>query len=251
MGWSWIWGTCLVNLTGYFELFAQVDAAQDEPVTNTIQIATSSANDEGFEGEKISTWTGTVQANETDVYVNKSAWTWNPVPGYDFVYAVNACNNGSTDSATVLLTDTLPLSTTLVTWWGQYGGWSEKSSSEHQLVVSRPSLGAWQCTEVYIKVTLDSAAWQDMELVNLATIGSNNDIDTNNNQSEIYHNVGSARSTDAIDLSLRKDWQSGRIVPGGELVYHVSYRNEGNTPANGVKITSTLPSNCDFRRFLV
>ena len=178
--------------------------------------------------------------------VNKSAWTWNPVPGYDFVYAVNACNNGSTDSATVLLTDTLPLSTTLVTWWGQYGGWSEKSSSEHQLVVSRPSLGAWQCTEVYIKVTLDSAAWQDMELVNLATIGSNNDIDTNNNQSEIYHNVGSARSTDAIDLSLRKDWQSGRIVPGGELVYHVSYRNEGNTPANGVKITSTLPNNSTF-----
>ena len=54
--------------TGYFELFAQVDAAQDELVTNTIQIATSSANDEGFEGEKISTWTGTVQDNETDVY---------------------------------------------------------------------------------------------------------------------------------------------------------------------------------------
>ena len=80
------------------------------------------------------------------------------MPGHEFVYAVNVCNNGSTSSPEVYITDTLPLTVTLVNWWPQFPGWEEVSASDHQLVVKRPTMPGGQCGEVYINVLLSDQA---------------------------------------------------------------------------------------------
>jgi uncharacterized repeat protein (TIGR01451 family) len=150
-----------------------------------------------------------VAANDTHLNVGKGAWTWNPAPDTDFVYNVNVCNNGSTASSEVTLTDTLPLSTTLPasSWWGQDAGWEEVSSSDHLLVVRRPSLAAWSCSEVYLRVHLDAAAWPGMELVNSAAISADNDLETDDNETTLDHSVGvPLRTWHQPELALGLVW---------------------------------------------
>jgi uncharacterized repeat protein (TIGR01451 family) len=38
----------------------------------------------------------------------------------------------------------------------------------------------------------------------------------------------------------------GRLVPGGDLEYELSYKNNGNLPVDLVLIISTLPANTTF-----
>jgi uncharacterized repeat protein (TIGR01451 family) len=176
--------------------------------------------------------------------VGKGAWTWDPAPGQHFVYNVNVCNNGSTDSATVTLSDTLPLSTTLDTWWAQDAGWQEVASDAHSLVVSRPSLAAWSCGEVYLDVLLDAGAELGAPLLNTATIGAANDLELDDNEATIEHTVTSPYT----DLAVEQTWHWGALVPGGELRYGINFRNQGNLPAAGpVRITDTIPLSTTFQ----
>jgi uncharacterized repeat protein (TIGR01451 family) len=69
--------------------------------------------------------------NTSDLNIGKWAWTGDPAPGQDFVYDVSVCNNESASSSEVFITDTLPLSTTLVNWWGWETGWELVSEDPH------------------------------------------------------------------------------------------------------------------------
>lgn len=225
-----------------FYLFVQVTAAVGEWVTNTVHIDNGGAYDQDDPWEKDSQWSGQVVDNNTDLTLGKGAWTWDPVPGSQFVYNVSICNKGSTDSAEVVVTDTLPLSTTLVSWWGQQPGWVEESFSAHELVVSRLSFQGYACSEVYLRVELDAGAWQGMELHNVADVFTSYDSDLSDNHTEIWHNVGAPHA----NLSVHKEWNWGELTPGGEIRYNISYSNNGNLPAENVFITETLPASTTF-----
>lgn len=225
-----------------FQVFVAVTTPASNTITNSVQIETSTPYFQDDANSKQSQWSGHVVVNNTDVNVVKSAWTMDPVPSYDFVYNINVCNNGSTASSELTLTDTLPLSTTLVTWWGQNPGWTDVTSSGHKLVVSRPSIPGGWCGDVYVRVNLDASTLPGMTLANTAMIAASNDVNPGNNQATLTHNIGSPRH----NLSIDKDWILGRLVPGGDLVYELSYNNNGNLPVDNVFITSTLPANTSF-----
>jgi len=229
-----------------FLLYARINATETERVTNTVRIATSNPYNASDSSELMSEWSGEVIVNDTHLNIGKGAWTGNPAPGYDFVYSVNACNSGSTNSANIVITDSLPLSTTLVSWWGQHPGWTEVLSSTHKLVLSLPSLGGYQCSEAYILANLSSAAWGGMQITNIASLYSANDLEIDDNQASIDLMLGTPRDYMSQDLALNKEWYSGQLVPGGEMYYQFTYRNQGNIPADGVKITSTLPVSTAF-----
>jgi uncharacterized repeat protein (TIGR01451 family) len=234
-------GSVPANSFGAFLLYAQVTAGESERITNTARLATSNAYEEGDESELVAEWSGQVTGNATYLDIEKGSWSGNPVPGTAFVYALNACNSGSTHSTALVLTDTLPLSTTLMSWWGQYPGWTEVLSSSHQLVLSMPALAASQCNEAYIKVELSDQAWDGMPFTNTATISSSSDLNPGNNETDLVINAGNPRDYMGHDLSLTKEWYRGELVPGGEMYYEFTYRNQGNAPVSGVRITSTLP----------
>jgi uncharacterized repeat protein (TIGR01451 family) len=225
-----------------FYLFVHVTAAAGDWITNTVHIDNGTPYSQNNPGEKTGQWSGQVIDNDTYINIGKGAWTWDPTPGSQFVYNVNVCNNGSTASSEVIMTDTLPLSTTLVSWWGQHPGWEEVSSSAHELVVSRPSLPGYWCSEVYLRVELDTNAWIGMLLHNAAYVYASNDLSPDDNETHIWHNVGIPHA----NLSIYKEWNWGELVPGGEIRYNVNYRNDGNLPADNVSITETLPASTTF-----
>jgi uncharacterized repeat protein (TIGR01451 family) len=198
---------------------------------------------QGDEDRKYSWWLyDPIPELNVDLNVGKGAWTGDPVPGTDFVYNVNVCNNGSTSSDWVVLTDTLPLSTTLVDWWGQHMGWAEVSRSDHDLVVTRPTIQEKWCGEVYLLVHLDEAAWPGMQLHNVADVWTSNDWDLNNNHTESWLTVGQPHP----NLALSPNWVWGMQVPGGDFRYEFSYGNQGNVPLDDVLVTSTLPAGTIF-----
>ncbi|MFZ5808602.1 MAG: hypothetical protein ACOY16_04890 [Chloroflexota bacterium] len=227
-------------------LFAQIDASEGERITNTAQLVTENAYEEGDEGELVSSWSAEVAGLDSDFNIAKWAWTNEPVAGYDYVYEVNVCNNGSSNSKSVTVTDTLPLSSTVVSWWGQQPGWSEVSRSDHQVVLSRPSMGGGQCSQINLRAHLDENARQGDTLTNLAVVFSEGDANEDDNETMMEHSVGGPRMFTSENLSLRKGWRWGSYVPGGEINYDIEYQNQGNLPADNVSITSTLPEHTYF-----
>ncbi|MFZ6030261.1 MAG: hypothetical protein ACOYYS_21310 [Chloroflexota bacterium] len=227
----------------YFFLFAAVTASAGQNVALVTQIDNGSPYDQSDDpGAKRYRLVVPVNENDTELTIGKSTWTWDPVPGTEFVYDVQVCNNGSTASADMIVTDTLPLSTTLVAWWGQQAGWEEISSSAHELVVSRPSAVANQCYSVYVQVALDAGAEAGMQLHNTASVYARNDIILDNNFAELWHNVGLPHA----NLSVYKNWNWGSLTPGGQIRYNINYQNNGNLPASGVRLTDTLPVSTTF-----
>jgi uncharacterized repeat protein (TIGR01451 family) len=229
-----------------FDLFVHITAPASSTLTNIVEIDTSTVY-AGQDPENLrSTWSGHVEANTTDLNVGKWPWTGDPVPGSDYVYNVNTCNSGETGSSELVLTDTLPLSTTLVSWWGQEGGWQEVATGTHSLVLSRPTIpGSW-CSEVYFNVHLDPEALPGTPLTNTVEISAANDLTLENNWASATHSVGYYPHA---NLSVWKGWPAyGQFVPGGEIAFEFGYGNSGNIPVNGVLVTATLPENTSFQR---
>ena len=240
----WDLGTLPPHSYGQFDVFLSVSRSAGQFVTVTTQIATTTPYDQGDPGEKSSDQSWEIKANETYLNVGKGAWTGDPVAGGDFIYSVNTCNKGSTASSELTLTDTLPLSTTLQYWWPQNPGWTEVYSDAHTLVVSRPAIPGYRCEEVYLRVTLDPAAWPGMQLTNAAIISASNDLEDGDNTTSRDDWVGQPRP----NLWLNQQWGNGALTPGGLLHYRVDYGNSGNLPVGLYRITNTLPVSTTFVR---
>ncbi|MDD3948633.1 MAG: putative Ig domain-containing protein, partial [Anaerolineaceae bacterium] len=175
---------------------------------------------------------------------SKDTWTWNPVPGQEFVYSVNVCNNGPTGSTELILTDTLPDAVTFVDSWGGYAGWEEVSLVEQTLTLMYPSIPGWSCRDVYMQVSLSPDAQVNDELINTAVISADNDDpDEEDNQTWLSHNV----SEPYIDLSVDLNWHWGSLVPGGQYRYGIYFRNNGNMLVPGqIAVSTTLPTGTSF-----
>ncbi len=226
-----------------FQLYTQVMVPVSSTITNTVQIDTSTVYADWDANSKQRSWSAHVGPNDTHLNVGKQAWTGDPTPGGDLVWAVNTCNFGSTSSTAVTVTDTLPISTTLQYWWGQHPGWYELFSDPSNLRVQRPSISAGQCSEVYLMVHVDEDAPIGTNLVNTAEISASNDLETEDNftANEVWV------SPPHTNLEVHKNWNWGELVPGGEIRYNIEYRNSGNLPVvDTLYITETLPANTTY-----
>jgi uncharacterized repeat protein (TIGR01451 family) len=194
------------------------------------------------ENSKHFEWSAGVGVNNSELNIGKWPWTWDPVAGQDFIYSVNICNNGSTSSSEVYITDTLPVSVTLVNWWGQHPGWEEVSFTGDKLVVKHPTIPGYWCSEVYINLHLDEQAWEGMPLHNDAWVWSSSDTSSDNNYAWADSNVGHPR----YNLSLNNQWINGQLVPGGYLNFDFIISNYDNMPIPGTVLTTTLPQGMEF-----
>ena len=237
----WDLGTVDPESRGQFDLFVAVTAAESETVTNTAQIGSSSYS-QGDPWERQSWWSGHVVPNDTHLYVAKSAWTDDPAPGNDFIFAVNPCNFGGTASTQVTLTDQLPQTMELVYWWAQQPGWIEVTSDPRNLEVAIPTIPGGNCSEVYLRVNLTAEIEPGTPLTNTAWITANNDIESDDNQAFWEGNANEPH----INLGISKWWAGGQLVTGGELNYDVSYFNSGNLPVGPFWITDTFPTGTTF-----
>ncbi len=218
-----------------FDVFAQVTAPALETITSTARIA--GTPDGGNPDDNERSWSGQVLDNDTHVNLGKGAWTGDPTPGGQFVWEVNTCNNGSTGSSALVLTDTLPAHMALLNWWGQHAGWTEVSSDASELVVMRPSLPQGWCSQVYLRFLVDVDAPVGTNIENIAEVWAANDLESNDNQASNWVNINNPHT----NINVNKWWGGGSLVPGGTFRYHMQYQNNGNVPVDGVLITDTLP----------
>ncbi len=242
-------GTVEPDTHASFDVFVSVEEPAGSTITNTAEIVTSTPYNQSEPWEAYQAWSGQVSPNGTELNVGKSAWTSDPLPGTSFVWGANVCNYGSTASDEVILTDTLPLSTTLNSWWSNDAGWIQLSpSGTDQLVLTYYALGEGACSEVYLNLDLHPNVQPGTQLTNTAEITATTDGDPNDNVA-FDHVWASGPHT---NLSIDKSWSNGQLVPGGELRYNVYYNNGGNVPiTETLYITDTLPVSTTFREMHV
>jgi uncharacterized repeat protein (TIGR01451 family) len=235
---SWELGTVEPGDWIGFVVFAEVTVQVGDPVSNTVLIETINPYDRGEPWEKTATWEGTVAENDTYLNVHKWPWTWSPAPDEDFLYGVRVCNHGTTSSSDVSLIDTLPSNTSFVNWWSWDSGWYEVSVGSGSVELGHTVISPNTCSEVYIRVHVADTALPGDWIYNSAVISGGNDLSMDDNEAEVWHQVGEPNT----EVSIGVGWHSGVLTPGGLYRYGIYFVNQGNTAVSSpIAITATLP----------
>ena len=230
---------------GYIYVVVQVsDTLQvNDTLTNVARVASSidtqASND-------VSTQTTTVATPTWDLVVFKSLWSGNLVPGTDVEYQLFVYNDGNAPARDVLITDTLPVSTTFVSWS------SSSSRNSHQILgreVTETVVGnqvTWridvlrpgQYVYIYPIVHISETAPLGTVLTNTAVITSPHPDSGSTNNIDI--DVATV-ATPTRDLYVTKYLDDGSGVAGTVVQYRIYFYNNGTATASDVFITDTLP----------
>ena len=126
---------------------------------------------------------------------------------------------------------------------GAQPGWSEQSSTAGELVLTRPTMPGYGCSQVRVRVHLSPAATPETLLSNTATVAAANDLDPNDNTHTLEHHPGPARH----NLWIDKNWGHGQLIPGGQAHYWLDFGNNGNQAVtHTVRLTETIPAGLTF-----
>ena len=207
-------------------------------LTNTVQIDTPTF--EWNYADNTYQWAVKANANDTHLSIGVNATPDDPAPGSQYSYIFNVCNNGTTASSDVVLTATLPISTTYINWIGS--GWIQQSIVGHELVLANPSLMGNTCVPARVFVQLDAETPQGWLLEASGVITASNDMETSDNQYTYQHSVGTPR----INQWINKYFHSGLLVPGSSLQFIIQYGYDSNFSPGIITITDTLPVSTTF-----
>ncbi len=238
---SWMFGTLNPGIPVEFSLFANVTASVSETITNTVTITTSTAGNQGEPWERESTWSSHVEPIDLSLRVDKGAWTDQPAPDQNVVFALNVCNDGLTASGEITLIDRLHPALSLEDLWSYEPGWYTVSESPEELVVALPSLDSGSCSEYYVELHVAPDAQPGDPITNTAEIVAAFDP-PDGNLALWESQVGEPHMNVWID----KGWSDGQLVPGGQIRYHITYGNDGNLAAGPLWITDTFPVSTTF-----
>ena len=214
-------------------------AAGIDQLTNTVTIS-----DDGDNGADLDpTDNSATDVNDVFAVPNlglvKSDGGVSTAPAGTIIYTLTYSNTGTQGASGVVITETLPANTTFNAA-SSTAGWTETSpgSGVYELavgIVPGATVGS-----VDFAVDGDGTLDNGDIISNTAMItddGSNGvDPDASNNTASDDTPVVSA-----VDLVLTKDDGGITTLPGGIVVYTLSYENAGTRDATGVFITETVP----------
>ncbi|HSJ58148.1 MAG TPA: DUF11 domain-containing protein [Anaerolineae bacterium] len=177
-----------------------------------------------------------------DLWVNKGPEPGDPAAGETMLWRIDYGNNGPVPGGPAVLSDTIPVGTSIVRWWSENGyGWEEVASGT-QLILEVPSVpGNWG-DQVYVQLALDPALQTGTQLTNTVEIVADPDSDPGNNwhqRSDVW--VSEKR----WDAGAYKSFGWGVLVPGGVIEYNLHVRNHGNAEAH-LTLTDLLPAGTSF-----
>ena len=246
---TWNLGTLPPNTDRYFmvtlDVSADVDPNPGAISDNCVSITTDSPGDPNPDDNQSCTGPIDVQNDEVEIGVDKWPSPNDPAAGEEFEYTLQVCNNRGAAAGPIWLTDTLPLSTTLIEWWPEDSGsnyWTEVSYAGGQLVLYAPGLSGNTCDHVHARLQLDANVPAFTQLTNVLEAAVAGDVDLGNNRRTSTIHTSLPR----YDLNLDKNFNGGVLVPGGWINYHISYYNQGNTPVHAW-VTDTLPAGTTYQ----
>ena len=161
------------------------------------------------------------------------------MPGGTIVYALDYQNTGNVDLTGVTLNETVPANSSFNAAAGT-AGWSCLQGAPAGASCTLPigNLAGGAGGTAIFAVTVDNPIPAGVNLLSNSASVSDGAI------SATASDTTTINTTSA--LSLNKSDGGGTIVPGGTLVYTLSYANIGNVGLTGVVIDETVPANTTF-----
>ncbi|MFY0594773.1 hypothetical protein, partial [Roseivirga sp.] len=179
------------------------------------------------------TATATLVTQSADLEVSKVVSDATPNVGDDITFTVRVSNNGTDLATGVSVTDLLPDGYTFVSKNTGFGSYDENSG-----LWTIGSVSTTQTATLEIVATVLSTGNYD----NTATITAADQGDpvTANNTSTV------TVDTQFADLNMNKEVDNANPVPGDDVIFTVTLRNDGPDAATNVSITDQLPSGYTF-----
>ncbi|MDY7079798.1 MAG: hypothetical protein SXV54_23185 [Chloroflexota bacterium] len=241
-------GTLAPHATATVTIAVSVDPLARGMITNTVEV--ESAETDPDVGDNVATETTAVNA-EADLSVAKQVASGAVTAGNPLTYTVIVTNYGPAAATGVNLTDTLPLSVTLVSATPSQGtgcGESNGGSGEPGRTVITCALGGLAphaTAMVTIAVSVDPLA-RGMITNKVEVESAETDLDGGDNvdteTTPVYAEA---------DLAVAKSDAPDPATVGYPLTYTVTVTNDGPSAATGVILTDTLPVSAAFDLGLV
>jgi uncharacterized repeat protein (TIGR01451 family) len=168
--------------------------------------------------------------------------------GARLTYTLGVLNLGPTQASNIVVSNTLPLSVSLVdtTVTAQDPNPGSCNASEDTVICFlEAQLGSNESLTVEILVDVDPTA--SGTLLNWASVtAAGSDPQLENNLESEFTVVGTGSITETADLVLTKDDDPDPVQAGGLLSYTLTVENTGPFSATGVLIRDTLPPNVTY-----
>jgi uncharacterized repeat protein (TIGR01451 family) len=217
-----------------FTVVVQVHSDVIDPVSNTAWV--SSTTPDPVPGDN--SWTEfTSVTTEADLAIDKWDTPATVAAGGLLTYTIAVTNNGPSDAIAVIISDTLPLSTTLVavdpptsTQTGRTLGW----------FIDRLVADTAESISVVLIVGSDVIS---SSISNSAQVSSST-LDQNPGNESVLESTGIIQEA---DLGISKSGWPTPVLANSVLSYTIVYSNAGPSDAQGVYITDTLPVSATYQ----
>jgi len=199
----------------------------------------------------VATQTTIVESPAWDMGISKSLYSSAGAPGGEIKYGLYFGNYGNAMAHDVVITDTLPPGTTLVSWSAYSSGEGHwlfgrevtEIVSGDQVVWPLGSVEASNYDYIYLTLRISDTVPVGTVLTNTVQVStSDSDGNVENDSDTLYTTVVSPMR-DVVLVYKQLDWSSKPPVAGGVIKYEIKFRNDGNMPASNVVITDDLPAN--------
>lgn len=162
-----------------------------------------------------------------------------PLAGNEIQYVLYYNNLGNSTAHNVQITDTLPDG---LTYLGLSAPNLTTVFTGSTVVVSRAEVAAGASGSFYVTARIADAAQTGQMFTNTVQV-STSDPDINLANNTYTRTLTVAAPTQ--DMSIYK-FVNGIPLPGNEIQYVIRYYNLGNSPAHGIRITDTLPTDVTY-----
>jgi uncharacterized repeat protein (TIGR01451 family) len=194
---------------------------------------------------------GTLDENRERVYVHFGAVDLalnmndygggRAAPGGRYVYELRV-RSQQVPASDVVITDTLPLSASLVSVSGGY----PFAQIGNRVVITMGLLHAEEEQSLLLTVAFDPLMSPGDSIHNEAVIGSPQ-FDANTGNNTASHDM--RLLVNNTDLSVNKKSRTGDPLNGEQMIWEIGYNNQGNTGSVAVRLTDTLPVSTTFVRW--
>ena len=177
-----------------------------------------------------------------DLVITKTSEADSVMPGHFLTYTVKVSNMGVQTATGVVVTDTLPLSTTLL----RPDDWNHVVGTRHYTRSLDP-LGPDVTDTLTVTVQLSDTVPAGREVItNQVAVADDGTHFTDNNPEDNEASLGTSLDA-APDLQISKTSPFTQVAPGQLLTYTITITNAGDQDATNVVVTDTLPVSLTYQ----
>lgn len=216
-----------------------ITAGNTPSVSNTATVSASESDPNTNNNSANATTTITPSADMTITKSGPASIT----QGTDINYTISVHNNGPTDAANVVVSDTYPANTTFVSATPTSGPAGSCTPGPTSVSCTFASFPFNATASITLVLHVSNTAPNGSSIANTATVSaSTSDPNGTNNSSTSTATVTVAPTA---DLSVTKNGPTA-VARGANITYNISIMNNGPGLSNNVTLTDTFPANTTF-----